>query len=96
MKNFRRLITIFLLFIIYAYIANITNFPEKILVYEDSKLNIKLCPFLKLNGEVQAISNENTNSFKLIISLGQIPLKKSELKVAEKIKVVPVRKFSSD
>ena len=96
MKNFRRLIAIFLLLIFYAYFVNVTNFPSKILVYEDSYLNMRLCPFLTLNGEIQASSNENSNSYELKLSLGNTVLKNIDLKLAEKIKVVPVRRFGTD
>ena len=94
MKKIRKLIAIFCLIIFYCYFINISNFPTKILVYNDTKLNFKLCPFLKLKGEILTSSSGKSSSYNLKLSLGNIELKDVELKRAEKVKVIPCRRFS--
>lgn len=94
MKKIRKLIAIFSLIIFYCYFINISNFPTKILVYNDTKLNFKLCPFLKLKGEILTSSSGKSSSYNLKLSLGNIELKDVELKRAEKIEVIPCRRFS--
>ena len=94
MKNIRRLIAIFLLCITYCYVINITNFPKRILVYQDSKINLKLCPFIKLNGEIQTSTNENIYEYKLGLNIGNYELKNIEVKLVDKIKVVPARELN--
>lgn len=92
MKNIRKVITIFCLLILYAYFININNFPDKIVVHENSLLDYKLCPFLNITGEVQTISSNKYSSYELNLSLGNIDLKKVNLTIAEDIEVVPIRK----
>lgn len=94
MKNIRKLIAIFCLIIFYCYFINISNFPSKIFVYNDTKLNFKLCPFLKLKGEILTSSSGKSSSYNLKLALGNIELKDVELKRAEKVKVIPCRRFS--
>ena len=94
MKKIRKLIIIFCLIIFYCYFINISNFPNKILVYDDAKLNFRLCPFLKLKGEILTSSGGKSSSYNLKLSLGNIELKDVELKRAEKIEVIPCRRFS--
>lgn len=89
MKNIRKVITIFVLIIFYCYFINIINFPNKIIVYNDSKLDFKLCPFLNLKGEVEAISSGKSSKYNLKLTLGNINVKDVELKRTEKIEVVP-------
>ena len=94
MRKIRKLITIFCLFIFYCYFINISNFPNKIFVYNDSKLNFKLCPFLSLKGDILTSSSGKTSNYNLKLSLGKINLKEVELKRAERLEVVPCRRFS--
>ena len=95
MKNIRRVIAIFLLLIIYAYVVNISNFPDKLLLYSDSSLDLRLCPLLKLEGEIQAdAGSEHSSNYILNLSLGKQKIKEVNLNVADKIKVVPVRKIN--
>ena len=88
MKNIRKLIAIFCLIIFYCYFINISNFPSKIFVYNDTKLN------LKLKGEILTSSSGKSSSYNLKLALGNIELKDVELKRAEKVKVIPCRRFS--
>lgn len=94
MKKIRRLIAIFCLIILYCYSINISNFPDRILIYRDSKINYKLCPFLKIGGEVKTIASGKSSNYKLTLSLGDINVKDVDLKIAEKIEVVPCRRTS--
>lgn len=89
MKKIRKVIAIFCLIIFYCYFINIVNFPSKILVYSDSKLNYKLCPFLNLKGEVLTSTTGKSSIYNVKLSLGNIDIKNIELKKAEKIEVVP-------
>lgn len=91
MKKIRRLIIIFCLIIFYCYLININNFPNRIIVYNDSKLNYKLSPFLNLKGSTLTSSNGKSSTYQMTLSLGNIDLKDIEIKKAEKIKVVPCR-----
>ena len=94
MKNIRKVITIFCLIIFYCYFININNFPNKILIYNDSKLNYKLCPFLSLKGNIETVSSGKSSKYNLKLTLGNINLKDVELKRTEKIEVVPSRRIS--
>lgn len=89
MKKVRRVIIIFCLAIFYCYFINISNFPNKILIYNNTKLNFKLCPFLNLKGEALTSSNGKSSKYNLKLALGNIDIKEVELKRAEKIEVVP-------
>ena len=94
MKKIRKVIIIFCLIIFYCYFINVNKFPSKIIIYNDSKLDFKLCPFLKLKGEVLTSSSGKSSSYNLKLSLGNIELKDVELKRAEKIEVIPCRRVS--
>ena len=91
MKKIRRLVAIFCLIIFYSYFINVSNFPNKIITYDDTSLNFRLCPFLSLKGDVLTSSSDKTSSYNLRLSLGNIDLKDVELKRAGKIDVVPIR-----
>lgn len=90
----RKLIIIFCLILFYCYFINIYNFPNKILIYNDSKVNYKLCPFLNLKGDIFTSSNGKSSVYNLKLALGDINLKNVELKRAEQIEVIPCRRFS--
>ena len=95
MKNIRRVIAIFLLLIIYAYVVNISSFPDNLLLYSDSSLSLKLCPFIKLEGEVSTSkSAEHSSKYNLSLNLGNQKLKDVNLRIVDKLKVVPVRKIN--
>lgn len=93
MKNIRRVIAIFLLLILYAYIVNITGIPENIFLYQDSSLNIRLCPFVKITGEEYVSSNGKSSNYNLGLSIGNTKIKDVNIKVANNIRVIPVRKI---
>jgi len=92
MKKIRKLITIFSLFIFYCYFVNVYYFPNKILVYQDSQLRYRLCPFLSLKGDTSTSSSSGKSAiYHVNLSLGDIALKEIELKRTEKIEVVACR-----
>jgi hypothetical protein len=93
MKNIRRFIAIFLLLILYAYIVNVSSFPENILLYSKSSLNLRLCPFLTLSGEELTSSSGKTTNYNLGLKLGSTTLKEVNVKLIENAKAIPVRKF---
>lgn len=92
MKKIRRFITIFCLMVFYCYFINISNFPDKIITYQNAKLDYKLCPFLNLRGEILTNSSEKSNIYHVTLSLGKIDIKNVELKRTEQVKVVPCRR----
>ena len=94
MKKIRKVIAIFCLIVFYCYYINISNFPSRILVYSDSKLDFKLCPFLSLKGEVFTSSTGKSSVYNLKLSLGNVELKNVELKRADKIEVIPCRRVN--
>ena len=89
MKKIRKIITIFCLIIFYCYFINISNFPSKILFYNDSEIEYKLCPFLNIKGEILTSSSGKSTSYKATLALGDIDIKEIELKRAEKLEVIP-------
>ena len=93
MKKIRKIVTICFLILFYCYFINISNFPSKIIVYNNSKINYKLCPFLKLKGEILTSTEGKSSVYNVTLSLGNLDLKKVELKRAEKINVVPCRRI---
>jgi hypothetical protein len=94
MKNIRRVIAIFLLVILYAYVVNINSFPETILLYKDSSLNIRLCPFITLAGEELTSSSGKSTNYNLGITLGNTTLKEVNVKLIDNVEAIPVRKFN--
>ena len=93
MKKIRKIVTICFLIIFYCYFINVCNFPNKIIVYNNSKISYKLCPFLKLKGEILTSSAGKSSVYNVTLSLGNIDFKEVELKRAEKINVVPGRRI---
>ena len=90
MKNLRKIIIIFLLLCFYCYFINIVNFPSTIITYSEDLENYRLCPFLKLEGEVETTSSELQSEYDLELSLGNITLKEVSLNIVEKTYVVPI------
>lgn len=89
MKKIRNIVIICFFIIFYCYFINVNQFPNKILIYYDTKLNYKLCPFINLKGEVQTSSTGKSRGYNAKLCLGNIKLKDVEVKRAEKIEVVP-------
>jgi len=91
MKKIRKIIIIFCLIVCYCYSLNISNFPSKILIYSDSDFSYKLCPFLRIKGEMQTIASGKTSVYNLKLALGDIDIKDFEVKKTERINVIPCR-----
>lgn len=91
MKKLRNIIIIFCLLIIYVYFCNIYNFPTELIVKENSRLELRLCPFIKYNGTIQTGSGYKNTEYKLELSLAGIKLKETKVNIIEDIKLVPVR-----
>lgn len=72
------------------YFCNIYNFPNKIIVKENSKLELKLCPFINFKGITQTATGYDNNEYKLELSIAGIKVKESEVDIIEDIKLVPV------
>lgn len=89
MKKIRKIIIIFCLIVFYCYFINIVNFPSKILIYNNSELNYRLCPFLNLKGEILTSTSGKSSNYDVKLSLGNIALKDIEIKRTEKISVIP-------
>ncbi|MBR1539609.1 MAG: hypothetical protein IJ629_00210 [Clostridia bacterium] len=90
MKKIRNIVAICFLMITYCYFINIYNFPNKILLYSDSSLNYRICPFLTLKGEVLTSSSGKSKGYHVSLCLGDIHVKEIEVKRTEKIEVVPI------
>ena len=91
MKKVRKIFFVFILIVFYCYFVNISNFPNKIFVYDDSKIEYRLCPFLKLDGEIATSFSKKSSIYNMTLSLGNIDIKNVELKRAQKLQVVPCR-----
>lgn len=89
MKNLRRVITIFYLLILYVYVVNISNFPSNMIVYNNSDLDLKLCPLLSLDGEILASSTGSYNMYSMNLKFGNLPVKQVNIDISDNIDVVP-------
>lgn len=92
MRKILDYITIFFLFILYAYIVNISSIPKQIILFGNEKFEIK-----KLLGidtvETSSVSNDNINKTNVEIKLfGTIGVKDVTVTTLENYEVVPIRK----
>ena len=92
MRKILDYITILFLFIIYAYVANITGIPNQIVLFGNEKLEIK-----KLNGietiETSTVSSSNINKTNVELKLfGVLKVKDVTVTSLENYDVVPIRK----
>lgn len=93
MKKFKNLIIIIFLFIIYSYIANITQIPENIVILEGEEVSFK-----KMYGiqtiETAKTSNSNYNISNIEVNMfGNLPLKDVKITTIEDIEIVPIGKI---
>lgn len=91
MRKILDYITIFFLFIIYAYIVNISNIPNQIILFGNEKFELK-----KLWGietiETSSASNNNINKTNVEIKLfGLKNVKNITVTTLENYEVVPIR-----
>lgn len=92
MRKILDYITIFFLFIVYAYIVNITSIPKQIILFGNEKFEIK-----KLWGidtvETSSVSNDNINKTNVEVKLfGSIAVKDITVTTLDNYEVVPIRK----
>ena len=92
MRKILDYITILFLFIIYAYIANISAIPNQVVLFGNEKLEIK-----KLKGietiETSTVSSSNVNKTNVEVKLfGLLKVKDVTVTTLENYEVVPIRK----
>lgn len=92
MKNFKIMITFFILIIVYCYVANITLIPEHIILLENEPYKIK-----KLIGvdtiETITTSNNNENTVNMEVTLFGNKVKDVTIDTLENVEVVPIGKI---
>lgn len=92
MKNFKFILTVFLLFIIYLYVLFFTLIPNKIFLINDEEFRIRNMFGIDVI-ETTMTSNDNSNTTNLEFKLfGKVCVKNVEVTKMEKLKVVPVGK----
>ena len=100
MKTLKKLILLFVLFFLYAYIVSIESIPEYIAVFKGEEINISTLWGINIkreNHSVEASSNISSSEFndigneKLVVSLfDKIDLKTIDVNVMEEVEVIPV------
>ena len=81
MKRFKNILTIILLFIIYMYVANITQIPKDIILLKWEKVGI-------------TTSSMNMDTVNIELSLfGKIPVKDINVNIIENAEVIPIGKI---
>jgi len=93
MKRIKNILTIFILLIIYVYITNITLIPDKIILLQGEKYQIKKCYGIKTI-ETVSVSNSKEKGINVELSLfGKVFLKNVQVDILEKTEVVPIGKI---
>ena len=104
MKIYKKVLIILFLLVIFIYICNITLLPNNLILIQGETLNLKTIYGITVGGKqdgkvLQASSNLNKNKVndtgKIEVSLnlfGNIPIKKMDVNVIPKAKVVPIGK----
>ena len=93
MKRFKNILTIIFLFVLYMYIASITQIPKEIILLKGEKFKIK-----KLKGieviQTATTSSTNIDTINIQISLlGKIPVKDINVNIIENAEVIPIGKI---
>ena len=92
MRKILDYITILFLFIIYAYIMNISSIPNQVVLFGNEKLNIKTLWGIETI-ETSSVSNNNINKTNVEVKLfGLMGIKDIAVTTLENYEVVPVRK----
>mgnify|MGYP005762278925 CR=1 FL=1 len=103
MKNtLKKLLLVFFLFVIYAYILAIINIPEKIVVFEGENISMKTLFGLNIKNKeetIETLSNSNItrNSGKKTLEVSlfdNFTIKDVNVDVLPKTKVIPVGKIA--
>ena len=92
MRNFKIMITFFILIIIYIYVANITLIPEHIVLLENEPYKIK--KFLGVD-TIETIStlNDHGNTVNIDVTLFGTKVKDVTVETIENVEVVPIGKI---
>ena len=92
MKNFKIIITFFILIILYVYVANISLIPDKIILLENENYKIK-----KMIGvetiETVSTANDNGNTLNVDVTLFGNKVKEVTVDTIEDVEVVPIGKI---
>ena len=92
MRNFKIMITFFILLILYVYISNITLIPERIILLKDENYHIK--KFFGVDTiETMATSNDTENTVKVDVTLFGTKVKSVTIDTIEDVEVVPIGKI---
>ena len=92
MKKLRVMIIIFLMLILYSYVANVTLIPKEITLLKGESYKVRKMYGIEVL-ETASTSNNSINNRNMEISLLGINLKDININVIEDLKVVPVGKI---
>lgn len=93
MKKFKNILTIIFLFILYMYVASITQIPKEIILLKGEKLEIKKMYGIEVI-QTATTSNMNMDTVNIELSLfGKIPLKDIDVNIIENAEVIPIGKI---
>ena len=91
MKRIKPILFIFLLFIVYIYVAYITLFPNSIVLFEGEKVSINNERTMQTATNLTESRVNQLGSTNLTLNLfNTIPLKQVEVNVIKKTKVIPL------
>ena len=93
MKSLKNILTIVFLFILYMYVANITQIPKEIILLKGEKLEIiRMCGLEVI--ETATTSSMNMDTVNIELSLfGKIPVKDINVNIIENAEVIPIGKI---
>ena len=92
MRNFKFIITFFILLILYIYVSNITLIPDHIILLENENYEIK--KFMGVDTiETVTTSNDNGNSRSVDVTLFGNTIKNVTIDTIENVEVVPIGKI---
>lgn len=92
MKNFKMMITFFILIIAYIYIANISLIPKQIILLENE--NYKIKKFIGVETiETVSTANDNGNTQNVDVTLFGNKVKEVTVDTIENVEVVPIGKI---
>ena len=92
MKNLKMIITLFILIIIYLYVANITLIPNQIILLENE--NYKIKKFIGVDTiETVSTSTDNGNTLNVDVTLFGQKVKEVTIDTIENLEVVPIGKI---
>jgi len=92
MKNFKIIITFFILIIIYCYVANISLLPNKIMLLQNEKYEIKKMLGVEIV-ETMSTVNDSGNSLDIEVSVFGNKVKELTVETIENVEVVPIGKI---